>query len=309
MAEVVVIGGANVDIKGRAKSLVLPGTSNLGQVTISPGGVGRNVAENLARLDVDVALVSMVGDDANGQLVRAATAKCGVDVSMIGTGSAPTGTYLAVLDGSGEMVTAVNDMRVIDDLSPGFLAQYEGKLAAADLLVADCNLPVSSLAWLASLSARAGRRLLIDPISIPKSRKLLALRLEAPLFALMANRLQIESLTGQSELEAAAKQLHRMGFENVVIHLGREGVMLSEGSGPPAKLPTLPVEGIADVTGAGDAAVAGLALGLLMGLTLLDAARLGQAAAALNLQSLSSVAEDVSRDRLFSLAALAQDHK
>lgn len=309
MAEIIVIGGANVDIKGRAQSLVLPGTSNPGQVTISPGGVGRNVAENLARLDVDVALVSMVGDDANGQLVRAATAKCGVDVSMIGTGSAPTGTYLAVLDGSGEMITAVNDMRVIDDLSPGFLAQYEGKLAAADLLVADCNLPVSSLAWLASLSARAGRRLLIDPISIPKSRKLLALRLEAPLFALMANRLQIESLTGQSELEAAAKQLHRMGFENVVIHLGREGVMVSEGSGPPAKLPTLPVEGIADVTGAGDAAVAGLALGLLMGLTLLDAARLGQAAAALNLQSLNSVAEDVSRDRLFSLAALAQDHK
>ena len=225
----------------------------------------------------------MVGDDANGQLVRAATAKCGVDVSMIGTGSAPTGTYLAVLDGSGEMVTAVNDMRVIDDLSPGFLAQHEGKLAAADLLVADCNLPVSSIAWLASLSARAGLRLLIDPISIPKSRKLLALRVEAPLFALMANRLQIESLTGQSELEAAAKQLHRMGFENVVIHLGREGVMVSEGSGPTAKLPTLPVEGIADVTGAGDAAVAGLALGLLMGLTLLDAARLGQAAAALNL--------------------------
>ncbi len=309
MAEVIVIGGANVDIKGRAQSLVLPGTSNPGQVTISPGGVGRNVAENLARLDVDVALVSMVGDDANGQLVRAATAKCGVDVSMIGTGSAPTGTYLAVLDGSGEMVTAVNDMRVIDDLSPGFLAQHEGRLAAADLLVADCNLPVSSLAWLASLSARAGRRLLIDPISIPKSRKLLALRVEAPLFALMANRLQIESLTGQSELEAAAKQLHRMGFENVVIHLGREGVMVSEGSGPTAKLPALPVEGIADVTGAGDAAVAGLTLGLLMGLTLLDAARLGQAAAALNLQSLNSVAEDVSRDRLFSLAALAQDHK
>lgn len=309
MTEVIVIGGANVDIKGRAQSLVLPGTSNPGQVTISPGGVGRNVAENLARLDVDVALVSMVGDDANGQLVRAATAKCGVDVSMIGTGSAPTGTYLAVLDGSGEMVTAVNDMRVIDDLSPGFLAQHEGRLAAADLLVADCNLPVSSLAWLASLSARAGRRLLIDPISIPKSRKLLALRVEAPLFALLANRLQIESLTGQSELEAAAKQLHRMGFENVVIHLGREGVMVSEGSGPTAKLPALPVEGIADVTGAGDAAVAGLTLGLLMGLTLLDAARLGQAAAALNLQSLNSVAEDVSRDRLFSLAALAQDHK
>lgn len=309
MTEVIVIGGANVDIKGRAQSIVLPGTSNSGCVTISPGGVGRNVAENLARLDVDVALVSMVGDDANGRLVRSATAKCGVDVSMLGTGSAPTGTYLAVLDGSGEMVTAVNDMRVIDDLVPGFLAQHEGRLAAAELLVTDCNLPVDSLAWLARLSARTGRRLLIDPISVPKSRKLLDLNLDVPVFALVANRLQVEALTGQSELDVMAKQLHGMGFDNIVVHLGREGVMVSEGARLLARLPALPVEGIADVTGAGDAAVAGLALGLLMGMSFLDAARLGQAAAALNLRSLNSVAEDVSRDKLFSLAALTQDQK
>ena len=308
MAEVIVIGGANVDIKGRAQTPLLPGTSNPGSVTVSPGGVGRNVAENLARLDVSVALVSIVGDDANGQLIRDATAKSGVDVSMIDVGSAPTGTYLAILDGNGEMAMAVNDMRVMDGLSPRLLALHEERIAAAEFLVTDCNLPAESLAWLAGISAKTGRRLLIDPISVPKSQKLLRLELAAPVYALVANRLQIEALTGHSELQMAAEQLHDLGFENIVIHLGRDGVALSDGAGPMAKLPALAVEGIADVTGAGDAAVAGLVLGLLSGRSLKDAARLGQAAAALKLQSLNSVAEDLSRDKVLSLAALAKDH-
>jgi sugar/nucleoside kinase (ribokinase family) len=137
---------------------------------------------------------------------------------------------------------------------------------------------------------------------------LLRLELAAPVYALVANRLQIEALTGHSELQMAAEQLHDLGFENIVIHLGRDGVALSDGAGPMAKLPALAVEGIADVTGAGDAAVAGLVLGLLSGRSLKDAARLGQAAAALKLQSLNSVAEDLSRDKVLSLAALAKDH-
>ena len=64
MPEVIVIGGANVDIKGRSRAAVMPGTSNPGEVIVSPGGVGRNIAENLARLDVSTALLAMTGDDA-----------------------------------------------------------------------------------------------------------------------------------------------------------------------------------------------------------------------------------------------------
>jgi pseudouridine kinase len=52
MRKVVVIGGANVDVKGRASGPYLSGTSNPGRVTVSPGGVGLNIAESLSRLGV-----------------------------------------------------------------------------------------------------------------------------------------------------------------------------------------------------------------------------------------------------------------
>ncbi|MCA3574619.1 MAG: carbohydrate kinase, partial [Aestuariivirga sp.] len=63
MARVIVIGGANVDIKGRSSGPFVQGTSNPGEVTVSAGGVGRNIAENLSRLGVSVSLFTALGDD------------------------------------------------------------------------------------------------------------------------------------------------------------------------------------------------------------------------------------------------------
>jgi sugar/nucleoside kinase (ribokinase family) len=82
MPEVVVIGGANMDVKGRAAERHQQGTSNPGTVTVSPGGVGRNIAENLARLGIDAALITALGHDANGALLREACTSAGVDMSM-----------------------------------------------------------------------------------------------------------------------------------------------------------------------------------------------------------------------------------
>ena len=92
MPRVVLIGGANVDIKGRARGPYVAGTSNPGEVTVSAGGVGRNIAENLARLGISVALVTALGDDANGLLLRQACEAAGIDLSMAIKAAAPTGS-------------------------------------------------------------------------------------------------------------------------------------------------------------------------------------------------------------------------
>jgi pseudouridine kinase len=73
-------------------------------VTLSAGGVGRNIAENLARLGHDVSLVTALGDDANAALVRSACARAGVDLSLSWVSGQPTGTYLAVLDETGNAI-------------------------------------------------------------------------------------------------------------------------------------------------------------------------------------------------------------
>ena len=296
MPHVIVIGGANVDIKGRASGPCLPRTSNPGSVTLSAGGVGRNIAENLARLGHDVSLVTALGDDANAALVRSACARVGVDLSLSWVSGQPTGTYLAVLDETGEMVTAVSDMRAMDGLDPAHLEALSGQLARADMLVADCNLPATCLAWLMSFAGRHGLRLLIEPVSVAKAGKLLGLTRAAPVFAITPNVQQLDALAGGD-----IARLHALGFANVVLHRGREGAVASDGHQAVAVTPVHSPE-IADVTGAGDAAVAGLVCGLLEGLPLAEAARLGQCAAAIKLGSRESVATDLSRERLFRLA-------
>ena len=107
---VVVVGGINADLKARTTAPLVPGTSNPGTATLTPGGVGRNVAENLAHLGRPVALVGVVGDDDLGRLVLDATAAAGVDVSHVRTHPGPTGSYTALLDHRGELVAGVADM-------------------------------------------------------------------------------------------------------------------------------------------------------------------------------------------------------
>jgi pseudouridine kinase len=298
MARVIVIGGANVDIKGRSSGPYIAGTSNPGHVTHSAGGVGRNIAENLARLGISVSLVTALGEDANGALLRDACDAAGIDLSLACASAEPTGTYLAVLDDTGEMISAVSDMRAMDALSPELLETRTDSLRQADMLVADCNLPAPCLAWLADFSARQRVRLLIEPVSVAKSRKILSFTREAPLFAITPNAQQLDTLAAGD-----LGRLHALGFANVVLHQGREGAVASDGRSAVA-VQSVPVAAVADVTGAGDAAVAGLVCGLLDGLSLPEAAHLGQCAASIKLSSTHSVAEGLSRDSLMRLASV-----
>lgn len=300
MARVILIGGANVDIKGRTSDPYVSATSNPGTVTHSAGGVARNIAENLARLDVQVSLVTALGTDANGQLLRQSCHETGIDVSHSLHSEQPTGTYLAILDEKGELVSAVSDMRAMEGLVPHHLAGMIQYLRQAEMLVADCNLSAECLAWLAAFSAAEGVRLLIEPVSVAKSRKLLEWQRVSPIFAITPNAQQVEALTGRSA-EQGMEALHALGFSNIVLHLGSRGALVSDGSDREA-VDAVRNSAIADVTGAGDAAVAGLVFGLLEGFSLAAAARLGQCAAAIKLSSAESVARGLSRDSLFQMA-------
>lgn len=272
MADVVVIGGCNFDIKARAKEANRLGTSNPGTVMTSAGGVARNIAHNLARLGADVALVAAIGRDAMGDAVLEETRKAGVDVSHVQRVEGSTGTYIAILDHDGELITAMNDMMAVDLLSPSHVSAAAGLLGKARLVVADCNLP---LATLEAIAAEARDRLLVEPVSVPKSRKLMHLLQRGSIAYATPNLDQIEALTGTREIEAASALLHEKGLRNVIIHAGPDGAFCSSGDGI-SHVPAAPAGSVVDVTGAGDGAVAGLVYGLLKGKDLVAAAGEGQ---------------------------------
>lgn len=283
MNKVLVIGGANLDIKAKTLRPHIDQTSNPAHIITKAGGVGRNIAHNLARLGAKVELVTALGRGPEAEMILSETNRAGVGTSHVLRSDGATGTYIAVLDHSGELVTAVNDMTILEALTPALIKTLEPVISASRFVVGDCNLPVETLTALATLCAD---KLIIEPVSVPKSKKLLALLQAHKILLATPNLDQLESLTGTRDIEKGAKALHALGLRNVIIHAGEQGAFSFDGT----NLVHIPSQAktIIDVTGAGDAATAGLIAGLTQNLPLAKAAELGQKAAAQVIASESS---------------------
>ncbi|MGZ8744947.1 MAG: carbohydrate kinase [Nocardioides sp.] len=298
---VVVIGGANMDVKARSTRPAVPATSNPGTASLAPGGVGRNIAENLARLGTRTHLVASIGSDGLGDQVLAATSNAGVHVEHVRRGARATGTYTAVLDATGELVVAVADMTATDELGPEQVNAARDLVAAAGLLVLDGNLSADTLGFALDLATAAGVRTILEPVSVPKAAGISHLvGTDRPLFAVTPNRDELTALTGlpartERQLRTATDALHERGVTHVWVRLGARGSLLS---GPDGRtlLDAVPAE-VVDVTGAGDAMLAAFCHALLEGDDPVEAAAYGHAAAALTIASTHSVRPDLT-DRL-----------
>lgn len=256
---VLAIGAANMDITGSSDHPLVAHDSTPGQVRCAPGGVARNVAENLARLGVDVRLISVVGDDLYGASVRESTGRAGVDVQacQVVPGQA-TSTYLSLHGPDGDMALALNDMAILAQLTPERLAVDVALVRAAGVLLVDCNLPPESLGWICAQAPRTP--LFAEPVSAFKCHRLLPWLEQV--HTLKANWIEAQALTGQSvqsdsQVVAATRWLHQRGVRQVVLSLGERGLFWSDAAGPQGWQPAIPVA-VCSATGAGDAVMAGL---------------------------------------------------
>ena len=272
------VGGANVDVKARTTAPLVAATSNPGTVVRTPGGVGRNVAENLARLGSRVALVSTIGSDPDGDWLVEQTAAAGVDMSPVLRGG-QTGRYVAVLDAGGDLSVGVSDMAATDALGPDVLDH--DLIRSAALVVVDGNLPATTIDAVLAL----GVRVVVDPVSVAKAERIAPLlRADRPVFAITPNEAELVAL-------GSVDGLHRRGVEVVWVRRGPAGSVLSTPDGEvvldaPSVVPV-------DVTGAGDAMLAAFCHGVLAGSSLEDAARAGHEAAALTVASPHTVRPDL----------------
>jgi pseudouridine kinase len=296
--EVVVIGGANIDVKVRSAARVRLGTSNPGYSSMTPGGVARNVAENLARLGTRTFLVAAVGRDAAGEALLNQTAAAGVGVEYVHRTDLPTGTYVALLDCDGELVSAVADMAATSALGPEEVDRARDVIATADLVVLDGNLDPGTLDHALDLAHTSGVRTIVEPVSVLKAA-LLAPHVTAdrPLYAVTPNRDELAALTGLAvrtdrQVRLGADALHQRGVWHVWVRLGERGSLLSSASAGTTLIPASSTT-IRDVTGAGDAMLAAFCHAILSGSDPLDAARHGQAAAALTIASQHTVRPDL----------------
>ena len=300
---VLVMGGAGVDIVGRVRGELRPGTSAPGQIRSSFGGVARNVAENLARLGQTVVLVTAVGQDEDGQRLLDSLAQSGVQTDEILQGTDyPTGSYLAVINAAGELQVALDDMRVISAITPAYIEARQHLFKDAALLFVDMNLSKETLRTVMSLARKSHLPVCADPTSAALAGKLLPhlsrLALITPNTAEAAILCDPDiKLSSRKQVLQAAKHLVTMGVDMTIITLAEHGLCYatSETSGYIPAIRTA----IVDPTGAGDALAAAVIFALLNKIPLDDAVRLGVSAASLTLRTRGAVAPDLSLEKLY----------
>ncbi|MBC7277678.1 MAG: carbohydrate kinase family protein [Nocardioides sp.] len=297
--DIVVIGGSNMDLHARANEQVVMGSSMSGSAGISPGGVGRNVAENLARLGDSVALVSVVGDDPIGDEVISYTEDVGVDCTYVRRrADVRTGTYNAVLDSSGELVVAVADMAATDEFSPLVVEAARDLIKGARGVLVEGNIPVRTADMAIDLAREFDVPVGFDPVSVQKAKRARELiRADRELYLVTPNQAELAALTdlpadSDAEIEKAVHSLHDRGVGVVWVRLGARGSVISYND-VYQELPSVPTD-VIDVTGAGDAMLAAFTHEILRDIDLVQAARFGHAAAALTCGTNDTVRMDLS---------------
>ncbi len=281
-----VLGGANMDVAASAAHALLAGESNPGQVRCTPGGVARNVAENLARLGHETRLVSLVGDDLYGRSLLAATRRAGVNVRgcQVLPGRS-TASYVSLHGADGEMALAVNDMEILEALTPERLQTQARRVREAGALVLDCNLSSAALEWLFTQPGQ--RPVFVDAVSAFKAARIRPWL--ASLHTLKVNRLEAAALSGievqsLADARAAANWFIRQGVHRVVLTMGAQGACWLDRDGAQGLQAVHPVQ-VVNATGAGDALLAGLVHGHLAGDALAQAMQFAAGCAALTLTS------------------------
>lgn len=245
--KICVIGGANVDITATSAAAFRVGDSNPGHVHVSWGGVGRNIAHNLALLGDDVELLTIFCGGLFGPVIADACRAIGIRTDHCEI--APEGTnsfFVALNNADGELVGGVADMTATEGMTPAWLAKRLAVINSADAVVADANSSSEALAWLID---HCERPLFLDAVSVAKAgriREALALSRRKAFFALKSNALEHQVL---ADLGGAAVQ-------RIYTSLGAEGLQVEE-AGLCSRFPALPCI-VRSVTGGGDALLAGI---------------------------------------------------
>lgn len=299
--EVIVVGAASIDIKGKALGQIIDATSNPGKIRLSAGGAARNIAENLARLGVRASLLTAVGNDAFGRAILERTTVAGLDLSgVLMVEGVRSAAYLALLDRDGEMLTSIDDMRIAGAMTPKYINCHRDLFRHARMVVMDANTSSRTMTTVFALARRYRVPICVNPVSVALAHKV---RLRLSHCAIVTpNATEAQVLTGlpvtnQQQAARAAQRLLMEGVEIAIITRGEEGLTYAYGDGQ-GQVPAVRCE-VADSTGASDALTAAVVYGLVNGFSVDEAVRLGVSAASIALMSTETVNPDMSLEYLY----------
>jgi len=300
---IVVVGSSNTDMVIRAPRLPRPGETLLGgRFLTAAGGKGANQAVGAARAGGRVSFIGRVGNDVLGTQAIAALRQAGIDVrGVLRDPVAASGVALIMVAKDGENCISVAS-GANSKLLPKDLDRFAALIGGAAVLVLQLESPLATVQAAATLAARAGVPVILNPAP---ARELSAAFLKR-VAILTPNETEAETLTGirvtdDAQAARAAAKLRARGVKTVILTLGARGAFVADATSE-RLVPGFKVKAV-DTTAAGDMFNGALAVALAEGKALVDAVRFAHAAAALSVMREGAQPSAPERARIDALLA------
>ena len=296
-----------MDINGFSLNPLNMADSNPGRVQYCPGGVGRNIAENLHRLGEDVRFIGVIGDDPGGELIRNSGAHIGLNIEhSLFPKNGITSVYIALMDSDGEMKLALADMDIMEQMTVEHLESKAGIIEESAIVLLDTNLPERIISFIlerfsgdnsANGESSAGKSPLffLDAVSARKAPR--AASRIGSFDTIKLGRMEASVLSGigiggaGEKLKEAADHFLDKGARRVFITMGKEGVYAASAKGSLYRpvYYTRPL----NTSGGGDAFMAGIVYGAMRGWDEEEIVSFSLAMARLTVRSKSVVAPEI----------------
>ena len=272
-----VIGAVNVDIIASSYVRLIHQDSNPGTVKISYGGVGRNIAENLCRLNQKVELITVLGDDYHADEIADQCDELGISLKhSLKIKDEHSSMYICINDEKGEMQMAVSVMEIYDELTPDYFESKLDVINGASAVIMDLNLSAAAVKYLCS---HVTAPIYVDPVSTRKALKIKPCLKNV--YAIKPNRMEAELILGRKiktdeEILSAAQRFLELGVQRVFISLGEKGVCYADRQS--SGFVRVQKTRVVNTTGCGDAFMAGAVVGYVKNKTIRVCAEMGQRA-------------------------------
>ncbi|MCZ2223898.1 MAG: PfkB family carbohydrate kinase [Chitinophagales bacterium] len=300
---VICIGAALVDELYSVSRPLLMATTNDAFVHRSAGGVARNIAHQLALLDVPVQLISVFGNDGEGDWLKTICSYVNIQLDASITNQALTGKYTGILNYDRSLFTALLTNTSLNSITPQHLQQHENLLSTSFSIVADANIHPDTVAWLAHFCNRKNIPFIIEPVSVPPAQKFAKMDLTGvDMITPNEDELPAMCSKGGTTIEENARELINRGVKKVWLHRGKEGSMLFTKDNQ-YSLSAPEVAEIKDVTGAGDGSLSGWLMAKYLGLDDEESLKVAHTLSAEILQVNGAIATHLDQRKLLDLVS------
>ncbi|MBS4043936.1 MAG: hypothetical protein KGZ59_08995 [Chitinophagaceae bacterium] len=302
--QIICIGAALVDELYSASAPMLLATTNDATVHRSAGGVSRNIAHQLALLGLPIQLISVFGNDGEGDWLKTICDYTNIKLDASITTNSLTGKYTGILNHDGSLFTALITNAELDLITPQHLQHHKNILLTASFIIADANISLVAIEWLANFCGNNQIPLIIEPVSVPPAAKLSNMNLNG-VYMLTPNEDELPALTTEMQNatvhERAASLLER-GAQKVWLHNGANGSMLFTKE-KTFTLEAPKVKEIKDCTGAGDGSLSGFILAQYLNKSDEESLKIAHTLSAEILQMNGAIATHMKQEDLLQLVS------